>query len=68
MMTGYEVPSCGRTNKSSMPREMGLLSGDHDQVISLPICEGRYNFGANFDWELKSTIFLDAIILLNMRK
>jgi hypothetical protein len=32
---------------------MGLLPGDHDQVVSLPVYEGRYNPGAYFDWEFE---------------
>ena len=29
------------------------FTGDHDQVISLPVYEGRYNTDAYFDWEFE---------------
>jgi hypothetical protein len=36
---------------SSPPLERQPLTGDHDQVISLPTYAGRYNLGAYLDWE-----------------
>ena len=33
--------------------QMRPFTGDHDQVISLPVYVGRYNPGAYFDWELE---------------
>jgi hypothetical protein len=50
-MTGFGVTRCQRTGPSSLPLEVQPLTGDHDQVISLPTYAGRYNPGAYFDWK-----------------
>jgi hypothetical protein len=45
--------------KTMMTTEMHVrpFTGDHDQVISLPVYEGRYNTAAYFDWEFEVNYF-----------
>jgi hypothetical protein len=50
-MIGSGDTRCQRTGPSCLPREVQPLTGDHDQVISLPTYVGRYNPVAYFGWE-----------------
>jgi hypothetical protein len=53
---------------ASTEMEVRPLPYDHDQVISLPAYAGTYNPSAYVDWEFKSIIYLDVIILQTTKK
>jgi hypothetical protein len=52
-MTGIEDQAIDPRTMTTTELHVQPFTGDHDQVISLPVYEGRYNTDAYFDWEFE---------------
>ena len=52
-MTGIEDQAIDPSTMTTTEMHVQPFTGDHDQVISLPVYEGRYNTYAYFDWEFE---------------
>ena len=52
-MTGIEDQAIDPSTMTTTEMHVQPFTGDHDQVISFPVYEGRYNTDAYFDWEFE---------------